>query len=371
MHRAPRAAVVASSLGLVIAGLVVGGSASRGHPAGAPSQSTAVAAAQAAGGTPEAGSGGSLGSAKGDDVEPVVAGPISLSPARAAPDAAAPSAQPAAAPSASPGNAWAVIIGISHYWGSTHPTYGGDGDANAVLTALRQAGWPDDHILFLTDDAATASAMRGAMQWLVNHSNANSFSVFHYSGHVHQTGPHSEQLWPVDNNLISNDEFSNYMRAVQGRAWIDISGCESAGFDRGASSPSRLFSGSSQENEKSFEVPEWHESVWTGLTVDQGILQRKADQRGDGHVSIQEAVNYGATQAPQVTADQQPGPQHPYLVGGGGPDWYLDFPKPPPPPPPPPSGGQSKPGSGSGGKTTPTTAPPDPCANLTRKLVRC
>ena len=258
---------------------------------------------------------------------------------------------------ADPTTSWAVLVGVSTYDSPTHPTYGGDGDVAAFHTLLNQAGWPDSHIMMLTDQTATASNIRGAMRWLVSHSGPGTFSVFHYSGHVYQASGH-EFMWGVDNNFIRDDEFGSDLAPLAGRAWIDVSGCESQGFDRGLSSNSRFFTASSATSEKSYEEPAWHESVWTGLTVDKGLLQHQA---GSGPLSVQAAVRWSQQQAPAMTSSQQPhGPQHPYAVGGDG-EWYLG----PPLAPPPPAKSQPSP-------TSPTTAPsPDLCTSVSLGLVRC
>ena len=266
-----------------------------------------------------------------------------------------------ASPSASqrvvvnPSNAWAVLAGISTYDYPTHPTYGGDGDVAVFRDALLRAGWSANHIVVLTDGAATASAIRSSINWLVTHSGPSTFSVFHYSGHVLQQNG-QEFMWGVDNNFISNDEFGSAMRGLQGRAWIDIAGCESAGFDTGISSPLRFVTTSSAVNEKSYERDDWHRSVWTGLVVGEGMINRKADANGDGAVSIQEAIRWAQQQAPQMTANQRPyGPQHPYAVGGEG-EWFLGPAAAPPPPPPAPAhssgGGGPPPSGGSPGQCT-------------------
>jgi hypothetical protein len=118
-----------------------------------------------------------------------------------------------------------------------------------------------------------------------------------------------------------------------GRRLINFAGCESAGFDDGVASPRRLFTGASQEVEKGYERPDWKLSVYTGLMVDHGLLQRQGDADGDGAVSIQEAFNHTAAVAPEMTATQRYGPQHPYIAGGDGPEWFLS-----PPPEPEPAG---------------------------------
>lgn len=282
----------------------------------------------------------------------------------------------AASPSAAPqptngGNNWAVLIGISHYQGSTHPTYGGDGDVAVFQTLLQQAGWPSSHILVLTDGAATAANMRSAMNWLVSHSSPNSFTLFHYSGHVCEQGrgPCSgshKYLWSADNVLIPDTEFGHTMQGLQGWSWVDVSGCEAGAFDQGVSSSQRLFTGSSQPNETSYEYPPWHESVWTGNLVDQGMLQRRAAS-GSAAISIQQAAAWANQQVQQMTSGQSTGVQHPVIRGGTG-QWYLSSaapaqqggqPAPAPPPQPKPSGG-----------TPPSTAP-NRCGALTFGIVHC
>lgn len=232
---------------------------------------------------------------------------------------------------------WAFVVGISDYEGSTHDTIGGAGDAIDLRDALTKAGFAADHVRVLTDRQATAQAIRDGLRWLGDSSSDSSLSVFHYSGHVKQLGGDldrdgevlDEYLWGADNRFIADGELAGWLKRVRGRLWADIAGCEAAGFDDGVSSPTRIFTSSSQENEKSFEHPEWHNSIFTGLLVDQGMLQRRADADGDKRVSIQEAFMFAAREAPRLTEKQRPGPQHPVLNGGDGKTWFLDQPKPP------------------------------------------
>ena len=310
-------------------------------------------------------------STAGDLLDPTIAAPAGTHESSASTAAAAPSAPPVN-PSAA--NSWAVVIGIEHYDGDTHPTYGGEGDASAFMRLLTQAGWPSSHILELVDGQATGANIRGAMSWLVAHSSPNSFTVFHYSGHVCEQGrgPCSNPdkfLWSVDNQLISNAEFGQTMRGLQGWSWIDIAGCEAAAFDQGLSSPQRFFTGSSMANETSYEVPDWHESVWTGLVVDEGILQRQA-ATGSGPVSIQAAVRWAQARATQMTANQPAGAQHPYAVGGTG-EWFI-APNTAPP-------GQAGPSGGSGSSPAPSKGSPPPqpqsqpnrCPSITKSILTC
>jgi hypothetical protein len=228
-----------------------------------------------------------------------------------------------AAPAPAAGERWALIVGVDRFQGGTRPNYGAVNDAADVRQALIKNGWADDHIKVLTDGAATAGAIRSGLQWLVDHSSANSMSVFHYSGHVKQVGS-TEYLWPLDNAVIPDTELAGKLRQLKGSAWVDISGCEAAGFDEGISAPNRLFTASSRANEKSYEIPDMRQSVFTLLLVEQGLINGAADTNGDRRVSIQEAWGYAAHRAPQLTARQAQGAQHPVMTGWDGTPLYLD-----------------------------------------------
>lgn len=230
----------------------------------------------------------------------------------------------------------AVVIGIGEYQGATKSLPGSAGDAAIIREALLRNGWEDANIKMLVNEGATASDIRDATAWLVDQSAEDSFSVFAYSGHVKQKPGdedgdgegNDEFLWPHDNDFISDGELATSLRALRGDAWISMAGCQSAGFDDGVSSPRRLFTGASQEIEKGYERPDWKMSVYNGLMVDQGFLQGQGDVDGNGAVSIQEAFNHAARIAPEMTATQRFGPQHPYIAGGDGPEWFLSPPRP-------------------------------------------
>ena len=228
-----------------------------------------------------------------------------------------------AAPAPAAGERWALLVGVDRFQGATRPNYGAVADVADVRQALLKNGWADDHIRVLTDGGATAGAIRAGLQWLVERSGPNSLSVFHYSGHVKQVGS-TEYLWPHDNAFIADTDLAASLRQLKGQAWIDISGCEAAGFDEGISSPARLVTASSRSNEKSYEIPSMRQSVFTLLMVDQAMVQGQGDANRDGRVSVQEAFAYAAPRAPQITANQSQGPQHPQIMGGDGTPLFLD-----------------------------------------------
>jgi hypothetical protein len=231
------------------------------------------------------------------------------------------SASAASAPAAA--ERWALVVGIDHFQGATRPNFGAVADADDFRQMLLKNGWADDHIRVLTDSGATAGAIRSGLQWLVDHSGPNSFSAFHYSGHVKQSGT-TEYLWPHDNSFIPDTDLAASIRQVKGQAWVDISGCEAAGFDEGISGPNRMFTASSKSNEKSYEIPDMHQSVFTLLEIDQGMLQGAADANRDSRVSVQEAFAYAAARAPSITSGESQGAQHPQIAGWDGTPLFLD-----------------------------------------------
>lgn len=249
----------------------------------------------------------------------------------------------------------ALIVGVSkHLGGRPASPVGGGGDAAAMREVLRRAGWADDQVRVLTDTQATAANIRAGIQWLADRAGPDSFSVFHYSGHVFQRDgdpdgdgeDKDEFLVPYDaRNIISDRELGQKLGAVNGWLWTNISGCEAAGFNEGGNlaGPKRLFTGSSLEHEKSYERPDWKRSVYTGLFANEAMINGKGDANGDGDVSIQEAFKFAERSAPVMTSNQRKGVQHPYLAGGDDTEWFL---KPrPPPPAPAPAPGASPPAS--------------------------
>ena len=101
-------------------------------------------------------------------------------------------------------------------------------------------------------------------------------------------------------------------------------GCEAAGFDEGISAPNRLFTASSRANEKSYELPDSRQSVFTLLLVEQGLVQGRGRCQPGRQVSVQEAFAYAADRAPQITAGQSQGAQHPVMKGWDGTPLFLD-----------------------------------------------
>lgn len=216
---------------------------------------------------------------------------------------------------ASPENRFAVLVGITDYRSPTKDTVGGVGDVQTVRKVLLNRGWRNDRIMVLTDAQATGANIRAGMQWLVDNSRRGAtFSMFHYSGHVKQTGGH-EYLWPIDRDFVADTQVASTLGRIRGSSWVNISGCEAGGFEEGLGDSDTLFSASSGRFEKSYEHPDWKKSIWSGLVFDAGIHKGKADRDGDRKVSVQEALQYAAPMARQMTSRQSHGRQTPVITG--------------------------------------------------------
>jgi hypothetical protein len=217
---------------------------------------------------------------------------------------------------ASPENRFAVLVGITDYRSPTKDTVGGVGDVETVRKVLLNRGWRNDRIMVLTDEQATGANISAGLRWLVDNSAAGrTFSLFHYSGHVKQTGGH-EYLWPIDRQFLSDTSVASTLKRIRGSSWVSISGCEAGGFEEGLGDANTLFTASSGRYEKSYENPDWGKSIWSGLLFDAGIHKGKADADGDRKVSVQEAIQYAGPLARQITAGQRPhGRQTPMATG--------------------------------------------------------
>lgn len=234
-----------------------------------------------------------------------------------------PQYDPPPAAIAPPERRFAFLAGVTRYDPPTHDTIGGANDVRFVAALLEQNGWLPQNIRVVTDAAATGAAIRSGLGWLATRSVPGTFTFFHYSGHVLQNGA-TENLWGVDNTFVTDSELDGVLGRGSGKLWVDLAGCEAAGFMDGLPSTRVLFSTSSRSDQKSYEYPAWRESVWTGLLFDLGISQGGADADHDGRVTIGEALRYAGYYANAITRGQQPyGPQSPQVAGDSVRGWTL------------------------------------------------
>lgn len=234
-----------------------------------------------------------------------------------------PQYDPPPAQTAPPEQRYAFLAGITNYRAPTHDTIGAANDVRFIAAMLERNGWLPENIRVVTDGEATGSAIRSGLSWLASKSTPGTFTFFHYSGHVKQYGE-TENLWPVDRAFVSDSEVASLLSRGTGKLWVDIAGCEAGGFAEGLPSARVLFTASSQSHQKSYEYPQWGESIWAGLLFDIGTGQGGADADHNGRVTIGEATRYAAYYANAMTRGQRPyGPQTPQVAGDPIRGWTL------------------------------------------------
>ena len=227
------------------------------------------------------------------------------------------------AATAAPADRYAFLIGVTDYPAPTHDTIGAANDVRFIYSSLLAAGWQRQNIKIYTDRQVTGAVTREGLRWLASKSTPGTFTFFHYSGHVKQVGG-VEKLWPADRDFVNDTEVASLLGPGTGRMWVDIAGCEAAGFMENLPSGHRLVTASSTASQKSYEYPEWGESVWTGLVFDLGLSQHQADANKDGTTTIGEALRYAQYYAQAITLHQTPhGRQTPQIAGDDVLGWTL------------------------------------------------
>lgn len=227
---------------------------------------------------------------------------------------------------AAPADRYAFLAGVTHYRKPTHDTIAGAADVEFIRSLLLASGWRSENIRMVTDQQATGAAVRAGIQWLASKSTPGTFTLFHFSGHVKQEGGH-EKLWPYDRDFVTDRFLADTLNRGTGKLWVDVAGCEAAGFIEDLPSSRVLVSTSSKATQKSYEFPQWGESVWSGLVWDLGLAQGQADADHNGITTVGEALRWGTYYAQAITLHQQPhGRQTPQVAGDPVRGWTLDNP---------------------------------------------
>jgi hypothetical protein len=227
---------------------------------------------------------------------------------------------------APPEKRFAFLVGVTNYRKPTHDTIAGAQDVQFIQQSLIANGWLPQNIRLLTNTAATGAAVREGLAWIAGQSVPGTFTLFHFSGHVKQEDGH-EKLWPYDRDFVPDTEVTAALNRGTGKMWVDIAGCEAAGFMDGLPSARVLFSASSRSTQKSYEYPQWNESVWTGLVWDLSLGQGQADADHNGTTTVGEALRYSTYYAQAITLRQTPyGRQTPQVAGDPVRGWTLQNP---------------------------------------------
>lgn len=201
---------------------------------------------------------------------------------------------------------WAVIVGVNAYQGRTGNTLGSVADAHVLRDALFARGWRDDHVLVLTDGAATRDWIVRALEWLAAKTDDRSTVVFSFSGHMRHSSGNSA-IWPADNNYLWNADFGRMIGAVGAdKMWVSLQGCHAEGMRAaGVEGPNRVVTYSSQTAQKSYEDPEVGHSVAGNYLLREGLRDGWGNNGQPGDVSVQGAFQWAAPRASTRTSGAQ------------------------------------------------------------------
>lgn len=269
------------------------------------------------------------------------------------------------------GGTWSVVIGINDYPGASHDLRSAVADASDVAAALARLGVPADHVLYLEDRQASASAIRSSIDWLTARAGPDAVATVFYAGHIRNLGGGRQAIVGADGNLVTDLDLADRLAGLQARrAWIALAACYSGGFTE-VLAPGRILTAAAGANELAYENESFGRSYLVEYMVRRALLQGAAD------ASVEAAFTWARQELERDFPNRVP-VQYDQHEGS------LDL-RPPgsvtAPRPGTASGGST--GSAGGGSgsapppstkpepTTTTTTKPDSCASVTLGVVRC
>jgi hypothetical protein len=209
------------------------------------------------------------------------------------------------------GSKYAVVIGISDYYGTANDIQYADDDALDMLNALTTMyGFARQNIRLLISDYETNNATRTkiieAIKWLNYTANSGDEVVFFYSGHGARGKANDgdkelvdEAIVPYEctaDSLIWDGELAKMFSGFKTSRIIFIFDSCYAGGMTDLSGDGRVIAMACSESGLSYEFSTLGNGQFTYYFVDQGILSGKADIydhiEGQPDVTVEEAFDY-------------------------------------------------------------------------------
>lgn len=239
---------------------------------------------------------------------------------------------------------WAVVVGVGEYRSEDIPDLEfATADAQAIrdfLTSSAAGPFEEDHVLYLTDEQATGSAIREALFVFLQRADWDDLVVIYFAGHgaPDPNRPDNLYLLPYDSDLNALaatgfpmwDVKTALRRQISAERVIVIAdACHSAGTQEGVAGPvssnsiaggfAQLFTPSrrlsltaADSNEFSMEDARWGgHGVFTHFFLE--ALEGEGDLDGNGIVTFSEAYEYVSTGVVAATE----GRQNPQRAGWG------------------------------------------------------
>ncbi len=187
-----------------------------------------------------------------------------------------------ASASAPTADKYAVVIGIGSMYGEN---LGADNDAKLMAQILKRHGFQSRNIKLLTNRKATVVNVNNAIEWLKTSENSGSTVVFFFSGHG---GTNFIQLW---NGLLTSIMLGDKLAELESRkVFLAFQACYSGSLINELEGDGRIVVSSALED--TISADGGHYSLWGYWFLDQGMKREKADENGDGVVSIEEAKRF-------------------------------------------------------------------------------
>jgi uncharacterized caspase-like protein len=239
---------------------------------------------------------------------------------------------------------WAVVVGVGQYRSDDIPDLEfATADAQAIhdfLTSSAAGPFEEDHVLYLTDEQATGSAIREALFVFLQQADWDDLVVIYFAGHgaPDPNRPDNLYLLPHDSDLNALaatgfpmwDVKTALRRQISAERVIVIAdACHSAGTQEELAGPTsgnpiaggfaqlftpsrRLSITAADSNEFSMEDARWEgHGVFTYFFLE--ALEGKGDLDGNGIVTFSEAYEYVSNSVISATE----GRQNPQRAGWG------------------------------------------------------
>lgn len=177
---------------------------------------------------------------------------------------------------------YAIVIGVGQLYGMN---IGSDNDAREMTTILKQYGFHSKNIKTFLNKKATYQNVLDALDWLKAKENENATVLFFFSGHG---GHGAMRIWDANlHGLILKNAFENFSSK---RIIFLVHSCYAGAIIPYLEGENRIVVTSSDADHVSVDGRRY--SIWGYRFLHEGIKRGKADENGDGLVSIEEAYRY-------------------------------------------------------------------------------
>ncbi|KKM75448.1 hypothetical protein LCGC14_1390120, partial [marine sediment metagenome] len=201
-----------------------------------------------------------------------------------------------------PKRAYAIIVGVSDYPGTTNDLMYPRADAITMSTMLRaKYNFLPANIILLTNSEATKTAIFNAFTTIKNQMNSEDVFFFYYSGHGGEASSSIHFICPYDSipsnpsKYIYDLELDNLLNQLpNAEKIVMIDACNSGGFISEVQAAHRFIMAASKATQLSWETSELRHGVFTYFFVDSIFVA--PDSNGDGVLSLEEQFSYARSE---------------------------------------------------------------------------